>query len=100
MGIEFTIPAFLNVAIGQLLAEFPAETLREKLALVDLTPDDRLLVRRVVDNAKAYMQSRTDRNSFAPGRALSSADSRRAPDEKSLKECSSVFRVFRRFVNR
>ena len=56
--VELTIPAFLNVAIGQLLSEFPAGELRDRVSFVDLTAEDRALLRLVVDNAKKYFRER------------------------------------------
>lgn len=48
--------AFLNAAIGQLYGSFNEEDIRLKLRVQDMEPDDRLLLKRVVDTAKEYFK--------------------------------------------
>ena len=56
--VETLISAFLNAAIGQLYGEFPEEKIRELLNVRDMTQEDLILLKRVVDNAKVYFQNR------------------------------------------
>ena len=49
--------AFLNAAIGQLYGKFDEEHLRASLSVEDIEPDDRVLLKRVVDTAKLYFSS-------------------------------------------
>ena len=55
--VDTLISAFLNAAIGQLYGEFPEDRIRELLAVRDMAPDDLDVLKRVVDNAKAYFGS-------------------------------------------
>ncbi|MDZ7291960.1 MAG: STAS-like domain-containing protein [candidate division KSB1 bacterium] len=50
-GVIFASP-FLNAAIGNLLADIPAERLRQLLVFHNLEPTDHALLKRVIDNAK------------------------------------------------
>ena len=50
--------AFLNAAIGQLYGTFCEEKIRSRLDVEDIDPDDRELLRRVVENAKLYFKDR------------------------------------------
>lgn len=50
-GVVFASP-FLNAAIGNLLADIPAEVLRQKLIFHHLEPTDHALLKRVIENAK------------------------------------------------
>jgi hypothetical protein len=54
--IDTVISAFLNAAIGQLYGEFKDEEIRDRLALRDMAPEDLVLLKRVVENAKAYFK--------------------------------------------
>ena len=54
--VETLISAFLNAAVGQLYGEFPQERIRELLSVRDLDPDDLPVLKRVVENAKAYFK--------------------------------------------
>jgi hypothetical protein len=56
--VDTVISAFLNAAIGQLYGEFPEERIRELLSVQDMAPEDLDLLKRVVDNAKAYFKNR------------------------------------------
>ena len=49
--------AFLNAAIGQLYGGFTEEEIRAALRVEDLEPDDRVLLKRVVDTAKNYFKA-------------------------------------------
>lgn len=48
--------AFLNTAIGQLYGSFNEDEVRAKLRVQDMEPDDRALLKRVVDTAKEYFK--------------------------------------------
>ncbi len=48
--------AFLNAAVGQLYGVFSEDVIRAHLKVADAQPDDLLLLKRVVDTAKAYFR--------------------------------------------
>ncbi len=48
--------AFLNAAIGQLYGGFGEEEIRARVTVADLAPEDRALLKRVVDTAKEYFK--------------------------------------------
>lgn len=48
--------AFLNAAIGQLYGSFSEDEIRARLRVQDMEPDDRALLKRVVDTAKEYFK--------------------------------------------
>lgn len=50
--------AFLNAAVGQLYGRFEEARIRELLSVKDMEPDDRALLKRVVDTAKLYFRDR------------------------------------------
>ena len=54
--VDTVISAFLNAAIGQLYGEFKEEEIRDRLLLRDMAPEDLVLLKRVVENAKAYFK--------------------------------------------
>jgi len=54
--VDTVISAFLNAAIGQLYGEFKEEQIRERLSVRDMAPEDLVLLKRVVENAKAYFK--------------------------------------------
>ena len=53
-NVTMLISLFLNMAIGQLYGSFSEDTVRSQLKVEGLSPDDRELLKRVVDNAKKY----------------------------------------------
>jgi len=55
--VETMISAFLNAAVGQLYGEFPEDRIRELLNVTDMAQDDLEVLKRVVDNAKAYFSN-------------------------------------------
>lgn len=55
--VETLISAFLNAAIGQLYGEFPEERIRELVEVRDMDQTDMAVLKRVVDNAKAYFKA-------------------------------------------
>ena len=48
--------AFLNAAIGQLYGTFSDEHIRSALKVVDIEPEDAVLLKRVVETAKLYFK--------------------------------------------
>lgn len=48
--------AFLNAAVGQLYGKYSEELIRECLRVSDMAPEDRALLKRVVDTAKVYFK--------------------------------------------
>ncbi|MBN1261799.1 MAG: STAS-like domain-containing protein [Anaerolineae bacterium] len=48
--------AFLNAAIGQLYGIFDEQTIRSHLSVSDVSADDLVLLKRVVDTAKLYFK--------------------------------------------
>ncbi len=57
INITSLTSAFLNAAIGQLYGEFSEEEIRAKLTVKDMEPDDLVLLKRVVETAKAYFKN-------------------------------------------
>lgn len=57
MNITSLTSAFLNAAIGQLYGEFTEEQIRAKLTVKDMEQDDLVLLKRVVETAKAYFKN-------------------------------------------
>jgi hypothetical protein len=56
-GVEDLTSAFLNAAVGQLYGEFSEDKLREVLLPpADATPDDLVLLKRVVERAKDFFK--------------------------------------------
>jgi len=56
LNVSSLTSAFLNAAIGQLYGSFSEDEIRSKLKVTDLQPDDRALLKRVVDTAKEYFK--------------------------------------------
>jgi len=52
--------AFLNAAIGQLYGRFEETRIRELLSVKDIEPEDRTLLKRVVDTAKLYFKNKDE----------------------------------------
>ncbi|MBZ0154716.1 MAG: STAS-like domain-containing protein [Alphaproteobacteria bacterium] len=55
--VETLISAFLNAAVGQLYGKFTEDQVRALLTVEDMDQEDMSLLKRVVDNAKAYFKS-------------------------------------------
>lgn len=53
-SIEMITPTFLNIAIGQLYRDFAVEFIRAHLTVVNMLPEDIVLLKRVVDTAKLF----------------------------------------------
>lgn len=52
--IKIITTAFLNSAIGQLYKKYSSEDLSQRLKLLNVSPDDLPLFKKVVDRAKEY----------------------------------------------
>jgi hypothetical protein len=57
MNVRRLTSAFLNVAIGQLYGEYREDVLSSHLSVSDIEPDDRILLIRVIETAKAYFRN-------------------------------------------
>jgi hypothetical protein len=56
-GVEDLTSAFLNAAVGQLYGEFAEDFLKATmLPPIDASPDDLVLLKRVVDRAKDFFR--------------------------------------------
>lgn len=58
--IETIISAFLNAAIGQLYGEFSEDAVRNLFSVRDMSSEDLVLLKHVVDNAKLYFSHRKE----------------------------------------
>jgi len=58
-GVEDLTSAFLNAAVGQLYkGDLPEHVIRSSLAQpIDASPEDRVLLKRVVERAKAFFKN-------------------------------------------
>ena len=54
--VETMISSFLNAAIGQLYFKFPEDRIKELLSVRDMDEEDKMMLKRVVENAKAYFK--------------------------------------------
>ncbi len=50
-------PAFLNAAVGQLYGSFLEEFIRRNLIFTDISPEDELILKRVLERAKCYFEN-------------------------------------------
>ena len=55
-GVSVLTAAFLNAAIGQLYGKFSSEQIRAALQVADIEPEEKALIKRVVENAKQYFK--------------------------------------------
>jgi hypothetical protein len=53
-GVNVVASAFFNVALGQLLQDFDADDLNQRLQLENLQPHAQTVLRHVLTNAKRY----------------------------------------------
>lgn len=58
--IETIISAFLNAAIGQLYGELSEDTIRALFSVREMSREDLVLLKHVVDNAKLYFSNRKE----------------------------------------
>ena len=54
LNVDMMTSAFLNTAIGKLYKEFDEEKIKNSLKVSDITDEDKLLLKRVIDTAKLY----------------------------------------------
>ena len=59
-GVEVLIPAFLNVAVGQLFGAMPEEKIRALVSVSGIADDDRELFEAAMENAKRYWERPAD----------------------------------------
>lgn len=57
LNVEMLTSAFLNVAIGRLYGHFDYDKIKSSISVKDISPDDKLLLKKVTDTAKAYYQN-------------------------------------------
>jgi len=55
--VETLISAFLNAAVGQLYGELSEDRIRDLLDVRDMDEEDKAVLKRVVENAKAYFKA-------------------------------------------
>lgn len=55
-GASDLTPAFLNSAIGQLYGCFPAELIENNLLFTDISREDEISLKRVIERAKTYFK--------------------------------------------
>jgi Icc-related predicted phosphoesterase len=53
-NVEMLTSAFLNTAIGQLYRDFDEEKIKSSLEVENLSPEDKVLLKRVTSTAKLY----------------------------------------------
>ena len=56
--INFMTTAFLNAAIGQLYNSYSSNQLNQILRLENVTPNDRILFKKVIERAKQYFANK------------------------------------------
>jgi len=54
LNVEMLTSAFLNTAVGKLYGEFDEATLKNTLSVKDISNEDKVLLKRVIDTAKSY----------------------------------------------
>lgn len=58
LNVEMLTSAFLNTAVGRLYGVFDYEKLKAGLSVKDISNDDKLLLKKVTDTAKAYYKNK------------------------------------------
>ena len=58
-GVTDLTPTFLNNAIGQLYGKFKKDYIKSKLRVSDMSKNDMVLLKRVVDRAKSFFEDQT-----------------------------------------
>ena len=54
LNVDMITSAFLNTAIGQIYGNFDENKIKSRLSVSDIKDEDKLLLKRVIDTAKAY----------------------------------------------
>jgi hypothetical protein len=57
LNVESLTSAFLNTAIGQLYGSFSKDEIKKSLLVKNISPEDRMLLKRVVETAKEYYKN-------------------------------------------
>ena len=57
LNVTMITSAFLNMAIGLLYKDFSEQAVKDNLKVEDISSTDKLLLKRVVDNAKLYYKN-------------------------------------------
>jgi hypothetical protein len=55
-GTRELTPAFLNAAVGQLYGCFPSELIESSLSFSDISEEDEIILKRVLERAKTYFE--------------------------------------------
>lgn len=58
LNVEMLTSAFLNTAVGRLYGLFDHEKIKSSLSVKDISDDDKLLLKKVTDTAKAYYKNK------------------------------------------
>ncbi len=58
LNVEMLTSAFLNTAVGRLYGLFSHEKIKSSLSVKDISDDDKLLIKKVTDTAKAYYKNK------------------------------------------
>lgn len=59
LNVEMLTSAFLNTAIGRLYGTFNYDKIKKMVSAKDISDDDKLLLKKVTDTAKAYYKNRS-----------------------------------------
>lgn len=65
-GTSDLTPAFLNSAVGRLYVTFPTELIESNLFFTDISEEDEIILKRVLERAKIYSE-----NAYSCKKALS-----------------------------
>ena len=57
LNVEMLTSAFLNTSIGKVYGEFDEDKIKSSLTVSDISDEDKLLLKRVVDTAKVYYKN-------------------------------------------
>ena len=60
LNVEMLTSAFLNTAVGRLYGLFSHEKIKASLSVKDISEDDKLLIKKVTDTAKAYYKNKEE----------------------------------------
>jgi hypothetical protein len=58
LNVEMLTSAFLNTAVGRLYGLFDYQKIKTSLNVKDISDDDKLLLKKVTDTAKAYYKDK------------------------------------------
>jgi len=54
LNVEMLTSAFLNTAVGRLYGYFEYDVIKKSLSVKDISDDDKLLLKKVIDTAKVF----------------------------------------------